>query len=179
MIWRLGMFKILPIKNRELFLRYAIPCGEVLVNRGELKDELLRQLSDSVKNGQEIDVPIERIFKVATRMCSILAKQMGRKEIDDEVVRRYFLLEHEKAIRWRKQIKPDIRLEECMVRPGRVLRIEPDRILVKTNRGNKFFRNDFAEGLKKRDWVSVHYDYVVERLKYNHVNKILKRRKNE
>jgi hypothetical protein len=172
------MFRILPIKNKELFLRYAIPCGEVLVKRGELKEELLRQLNDSVKNRQEIDVPIERVFKVATRMCSILAKQMGRKEIDEEVIRRYFLLEHEKAIRWRRQIKPDIRLEDCMVHPGRILSIGPDKVLVKTKTGEKLFRNDFAEGLKNRDWVSVHYDYIAEKIKKDQVDKMLERRKN-
>jgi hydrogenase maturation factor len=170
------MFKILPIKDKELFLRYAIPCGEVLVRRGELKEELLRQLNDSVKNRQEIDVPIESIFKVATRMCSILARQMGRGEIDDEVIRRYFLLEHEKAIRWRRQIKPDIRLGDCLVYPGKILRIDPDKVMVKTKTGEKLFRNDFAEGLKKRDWVSVHYDYIAEKIKKDQADKMLKRR---
>jgi hypothetical protein len=170
------MFRILPIRNRELFLRYAIPCGEVLVNRGELKGELLRQLNDSVKNRQEIDVPIERVFRVAARMCTILAKRMGRNDIDDEVIRRYFLLEHEKAIRWRKEIKPDLKISECLVYPGRVLRIDPDNVLVKTNLEEKLFRNGFAEGLKRKDWVSVHYDYVSEKIKADHVNKMLRRR---
>lgn len=167
------------MKNRELFLRYAIPCGEVLVDRGELREELLKKLNDSVRDKQEIDIPVERVFKVATRMCSILAKQMGRKEVDDEVIRRYFLLEHEKAIRWRKEIRPDLSVKDCLVHPGRILRIDPDRILVRTKLGEKFFRNDFAEGLKTKDWVSVHYDYIAERIKRDHVNKMLKRRERE
>jgi hypothetical protein len=173
------MFRVLPIKDKELFLRYAIPCGEVLVNRGELREELLRGLNDSVRNKQEIETPIENVFKVATRMCTILAKQMGKKEIDSEVIRKYFLLEHEKAIRWRKQIKPDINVRECLVYPGRVLRIDPDGILVKTKLGERLFRADFAEGLKPKDWVSVHYDYVSEKMKTDHVNRMLKRRGNE
>jgi len=173
----IDMFKMLPIKDKELFLRYAIPCGEVLVNRGELKGELLNRLNESIKNKQEIDIDIEDVFKVASRMCSLLAKKMGKKEIDAEVIRRYFLLEHEKAIRWRKQIKPDIRLEDCLVYPGKILRIDPDKVLVKTKTGEKFFRNDFTEGMKKNDWVSVHYGYIAERLKENHVNRMLKRRK--
>jgi hypothetical protein len=169
------MFRVLPIRNRELFLRYAIPCGEVLVDRGELKGELLRQLNDSVRNRQGIDVPIEGVFKVAARMCTILAKQMGRNEIDDEVTRRYFLIEHEKAIKWRKQVRPDLKVKDCLVYPGRILRINPEGTLVKTKLGEKLFRNDFAQGLKKRDWVSVHYDYVSEKIKADHVNKMLRR----
>lgn len=173
------MFKVLPIKDKELFLRYAIPCGEVLVRRGELKEELLRKLNDSVKNKQEIETPIEDVFKVAARMCTILAKQMGKSGIDAEVIRRYFLIEHEKAIKWRKQVRPDLKISECLVYPGRVLRIDPDKILVKTPLGEKLFRNDFAEGLRKRDRVSVHYDYVSEKIKADHVNKMLKRGERE
>ncbi len=173
------MFKNLPVKDKELFLRYAIPCGEVLVKRGELREELLKKLNDSVKGGGGIEIPIENVFKVATRMCTILAKQMGRKEIDSEVIRRYFLIEHEKAIKWRKEIRPDLKISECLVYPGRILRIDPDRILVKTKLGEGFFRKDFAEDLKKKDRVSVHYDYVSEKIKADHFNKMLKRREDE
>lgn len=169
------MFKILPVKDKELFLRYAIPCGEVLVNRGELKEELLSQLNNSVKNKEEIQTPIENVFKIAARMCTILAKEMGKKEIDPEVIRRYFLIEHEKAIKWRKRVRPDLKVKDCMVYPGRILRIDPDRILVKTKQGEKFFRKDFAEDLRKKDWVSVHYDYIAERIKTDHVNKMLRK----
>jgi len=172
------MFEILPIKNKELFLRYAIPCGEVLVKRGELREDLLKKLNDSVRNRQEIEIPIERVFKVAAGMCSILAKQMGKNEIDSEVIRRYFLIEHEKAIRWRKQIKPDLKIKECLVYPGKVLRIDPDSVLVKTKLGEKLLRN-FEEGLKAKDWVSVHYDYISEKIRADHVNKMLKRRRHE
>ena len=172
------MFRVLPIKDKELFLRYAIPCGEVLVKRGEVKAKLLKQLNDSVKNRQEIRTPVEDVFKVATRMCTILAKQMGKKEIDSEVIRKYFLIEHERAILWRKQIKPEITVKECKVYPGRILRIDPNGILVKTKLGEKLYRDDFAKGLKAKDWVSVHYDYVTEKLKTNHVNKMLRGVKN-
>lgn len=173
------MFKLLPIKDKELFLRYAIPCGEVLVNRGELREELLAKLNDSVRKKEETDIPIENVFKVAARMCTILAKQMGKKEIDSEVIRRYFMIEHEKAIRWRKQIRPELKVSDCLVYPGRILKMGNDSILVKTPLGEKLFRNDFAEGLKTKDWVSVHYDYVAEKIKADHVNKMLKRREHE
>ena len=144
-----GNFKVLPIKNKDLFLRYAVPCGEVLVRRGEVKEELLRQLNDSVKYGQPVDYPIGDVFKVASRMCTIIAKQMGKDAIDDEVIRRYFLVEHENAIRWRKQVRPELKLEECLVYPGRVLKIADEGLLVKTPLGERVFRGDFAEGLKK------------------------------
>ena len=171
------MFKILPVRDKELFLRYAIPCGEVLVRRGELREELLKKLNDSVKYGEEIDIPFESIFRVATRMCSILAKQLGKNEIDSEVIRRYFLIEHENALKWRREIKPDIKVKECIVYPGKVTRIEPNGVVVRTRLGEKVFRNDFIANVQKNDWVSVHYDYIAEKIKTSYVNKMLKRGK--
>jgi hypothetical protein len=161
-------FKVLPIRDKELFLRYAIPCGEVLVRRGEVRGELLNRLNEAVKNRTELDYPPEEVFKVATRMCTIIAKQMGKKEIDAEVIRRYFLVEHENAIRWRQQVRPELKLEECLVYPGRVLRIGDGNVLVKTPLGERLFRNDFAEGIKVNDLVSVHYDYIAEKLRPSH-----------
>jgi len=162
-------FKILPIRDKELFLRYAIPCGEVLVRRGEVEGELLHKLNDAVKNRTELDYPVEEVFKVAARMCTIIARQMGKGEIDDEVIRRYFLVEHENAIRWRQKVRPELKLEDCLVYPGRVLRIDSENILVKTPLGERMLRNDFAEGIKVNDLVSVHYDYIAEKLKPFHV----------
>ncbi len=175
MTWRIdGMqFRVLPIKDKQLFLRYAIPCGEVLVKRGELRQELLHELSDSVEHGQEIDAPIGDIFKVASRMCTILAKRMGKTEIDDEVIRRYFMLEHEKAIRWRKLVRPDINVKECMVYPGKVLKIDFDKALVKTPLGEAMLRNEFTPGLHEGDRVSTHYDYISEKIKPEHARKML------
>lgn len=169
-------FRVLPITDRDLFLRYAIPCGRVLVERGDMRSEVLGRLNEAVRNGQETGEPIENVFKVASRMCTILAKQMGKKEVDTEVIRRYFLLEHDRAIAWRKQVRPDINAEECSVKPGKILRIEGDRILVNTKLGEKLCRADFAQGLKRNDWVSVHYDYVDEKLSKNHVSRMLRGR---
>lgn len=169
-------FKALPIKDKELFLRYAIPCGEVLVRRGELKEELLNELKESVEHGEEIDAPVGDIFKVATRMCTILAKRMGKTEIDDEVIRRYFMLEHEKAILWRKQVRPEIDVKECMVYPGRVLKIDFDKALVQTPLGEAMLKNDFTPGLHKGDLVSTHYDFVSEKIKKAHARKMMEDR---
>jgi hydrogenase maturation factor len=172
-------FKTLPIKDKQLFLRYAIPCGEVIVRRGELRSDLLRELKESVEQGEEIDAPVGEIFKVAARMCTILAKRMGKPEIDDEVIRRYFMLEHEKAIRWRKLVKPDIDVKDCMVYPGKVLKIDFDKALVQTPLGEAMLKRDFSPDLRKGDWVSTHYDFIAEKIKSGHARKMLKEKSNE
>jgi hypothetical protein len=175
--------ELLPIKNKELFLKYAIPCGEVLVRRGEIEPEILENLRKSVECGDNIEIDVAEFFPVAARMTTILAKRMGKKEVDEEIIRRYFLLEHEKAIRWRMKIHPDVKIRDCMVYPGRVLKIYSDSVLVKTLLGEIFLRNDFNNNLKIKDWVSTHYDYVSEKINPNYANKmrnkILRSRKNE
>ncbi len=168
-------FRILPIENKELFLRYAVPCGEVLVKRGELKKEFLQTLHDSVIYRQDIDLPVEKFFPVASRMCSILARRMGKRTIDDEVIRKYFLIEHEKAILWRRQIKPDINVKECRVYPGRVIKVYSDNALVKTPLGEVMLRTDFVKNLKPGDWITKHYDYITEKIKTSYINKMLRR----
>jgi len=165
-------FKTLPIKDKPLFLRYAIPCGEVLVKRGELERQTLLSLNEATREKLEIDYPIEKIFPVASKMCTIIARQMGKREIDAEVIRRYFLIEHEKAIKWRQKVRPELKIEECLVYPARVLRIDDKNIFVKTPLGEKFLRPDFAKGIKVNDWVSVHYDYVVEKIKQNWIKRM-------
>ncbi|MCD6495905.1 MAG: hypothetical protein J7K54_01405 [Candidatus Aenigmarchaeota archaeon] len=159
-------FRVLPIENRDLFLRYAVPCGDVLVRRGELQKELLDSMRNAVKEGSDVEFSIEDKFKVASRMCTILAKQMNKDRIDDEVIRRYFLVEHEKAILWRKQVKPDIDVEECKVYAGRITKLDDRFAFVKTPLGEVMLRTDFREGLKLKegDWVSKHYGYIAEKL---------------
>jgi len=158
------MFKTLPIKDRELFLKYAIPCGEVLVDRGELKQRLLNKMKDSVIDQKELNCDIENTFKVATRMCTILGANMGKSEIDEEVIRKYFLHEHEKAIQWRMQIKPDVVPERCRVYPGRVVSENNKGVLLNTPLGRVVAKTDFMDSLKTGDWVSMHYSRIAEKI---------------
>jgi hypothetical protein len=167
-------FETFPIRNKELFLRYAIPCGEVLVKRGDLRQEMLDKLDRSVREGREIDFPIENVFKVASRMCTILAKEEGKKEIDDDVIRRYFLFEHEKAIKWRSMFYPDVKLRDCLVYPARVMDAR-DMIRLSTPIGQKLVANTFENELRRRDWVSLHYDHISEKLDETTAKKMMKR----
>ena len=158
------MFRSLTIKDKELFLKYAIPCGDVLVERGELKHKLLDRMKSSVISQNELNYEIENIFRVAVRMCTIIGIQMGKKEIDEEVIRRYFLHEHEKAIQWRMQIKPDVIPERCRVYPGRVIRANNDGTILNTPLGRVVSKDEFVDRLKTGDWVSMHYSQIAEKI---------------
>jgi hydrogenase maturation factor len=169
------MLKILPITDKELFLRYAIPCGEVLVNRGSLDPHLLKKAERIVTDGKTANIRPEEMFPTAAKMCTLIALRMRKKAIDQEVIRRYFLFEHEKAVRWRMKLYPDVVPEKCIVFPARVLR-SGELLLVNTPAGKKILDTRFAPEVKRGDWVATHYSYAAEKISGETARRMLKKR---
>ena len=160
------------ITDRDLFLRYAIPCGDVLVKRGDLRQETLDRVRGKVIKKQEIKEDLETIFPIAVRMCRLLAKKSGKEIIDPEVIRDYFWHEHAKAVEWRAEIYPDLPREECLIYPARVVKLGKNP-LVETPLGEKQAKTDFVQRLNKDDWVILHYDYIVEKITREEAEKLL------
>jgi hydrogenase maturation factor len=167
--------KILPITDKELFLRYAIPCGEVLVNRGSLDARLLKKAEKIVTDGKAANINPEKMFPTAAKMCTLIARKMGKKEVDAQVIRRYFLFEHEKAVRWRMRIYPDVAPEKCIVFPARVLR-SGELLLVNTPSGKKILDTRFAPEVKRGDWVATHYSYASEKIPSETAKRMMRKR---
>ncbi len=160
------------ITDRNLFLRYAIPCGDVLVKRGDLKQETLDSVKEKVIRKEEVKEDLEELFPIAVRMCKLLAKKSGKEAIDPEVIRQYFWHEHARAVEWRAGIYPDLPKEECLTCPARV--VKPGKTpLVETPEGEKHVKTDFVQGLKKDDWVIIHYDYIVEKISWEKAEELL------
>jgi hydrogenase maturation factor len=168
--------KILPITDKELFLRYAIPCGQVLVNRGSLDPKLLKKAERIVTDGKTANIDPGKMFPTAAKMCTLIALKMGKKAIDAEVIRRYFLFEHEKAVRWRMKIYPDVAPEKCIVFPARVLR-SGELLLVNTPSGKRILDTRFAPEVKRSDWVATHYSYASEKISGETAKRMLRKRK--
>jgi hydrogenase maturation factor len=168
--------KILPISDKELFLRYAIPCGEVLVKRGSLDPKLLKKAEKIVTDGKTANIDPSKMFPTAAKMCTLIAHKMGKKVIDQEVIRRYFLFEHEKAVRWRMRIYPDVVPEKCIVFPARVLR-SGELLLVNTPAGKRILDTRFAPEVKRGDWVSMHYSYASEKISGETAKRMLRKKK--
>lgn len=164
---------ILPIDDKELFLRYAIPCGRVLVERGSLDQRILDRLHSNVMYEKTIRDPVGKCFPVAAKMTGIIASRMGKDAVDEDVIRRYFLFEHRNAVEWRARIFPDVNPNECIVYPGRVLSAGED-MLVHTPLGERLVRNDFVSDIKRNDWVTVHYDFAGEKISKETADRMLK-----
>jgi hydrogenase maturation factor len=150
-------------EDKILFLRYAIPCGITLMNRGDLDEAVLDNLRQKTASGDVGDVDPEGTFKIAVRMCYLTARKLGKEKIDSEVVREYFWHDHEDAVNWRSEVFRDIRIDTCKVYPGKVVSVG-EHATVSTEIGSIEFRRDFVPNLNKGDFVVTHYDHVVEKI---------------
>ena len=149
---------------KKLFLKYAIPCGHVLVERGDLKKEKLAELGKKLMAGERIDDDLEEVFRIGVRMCFLIAKKLGKDSIDEEVIRRYFWKEHEEAIKWRASIYPDVKPEACRIYAGRITGVGGGFVEAETPKGTAKYRRDFIENPKENDFVILHYGYAVEKI---------------
>jgi len=148
-------------ESRKLFFRYAIPCSETLAKRGVITQKYQRSLVRFIILNKKIPKNAENIFKIASSMCKKTAKKLGKKSIDKEVVRKYFLFGHDKVVDRRYKIFKDFDPMLCRLYSGKVL-VSGNRALVKTIAGDKEYRTSLR--IKKGDYVVVHRDFVVEKI---------------
>lgn len=151
-------------KDRLLFLKYALPCASTLVKRGNVKQEYINELILMVSNNKAPEETAEAMFKVANAMCDSIANRMDKSNVDSEVIRQYFLLEHSKVVDDRYELMRDFNPVDCRTYPGRVVRLGNGSAIVDTKLGEKNYKTIFAKGLKQNDKVVVHYDYIIEKI---------------
>jgi hydrogenase maturation factor len=151
------------IKNKRLFLKYALPCASVLVKRGWVSQKEADKLEKMILENKDIDVDLGDIFMVATSMCGLLARKMNKSEIDDEVIRSYFWYYHDEVVDERFKQIGDFDPVLCRTYPAKVLSISEYEIKVKTPRGEVVCHKSF-EDVKPEEFVIIHYDYIIERI---------------
>lgn len=146
-----------------MFFRYALPCARTLVKRGKITQQLLDQMISRLSNGEELPEGFEDNFVVAKAMCTVIARKMGKAEIDEEVLRQYYIIDHCKVVKERYEQMKDFDPAMCNTKIGEVARIS-DYAVVKTKLGLHKYRTDFFNNLKVGDKVVVHYNFVSDRL---------------
>jgi hypothetical protein len=165
-------------KNARMrFMKYALPCVNVLVKRGTVTREQLNKLIEIVKNNKELPQNAERIPAVAFAVCSLIAIDNGKKTIDNEVIDEYFLFRHDDMIDKRYEEMGDFDTQKCRVRAGVVQSVTKNSATIKNSAGTKKYRTDFTTGLKKNDLVTTHWDFVVEKIDAARAEKIEKSEK--
>ncbi len=155
---------IINIKNRQLFFKYAVPCAETLVHRGQKTQKFVDDLVEDISKNKEIESDCEENFKVAYAMCKLLAKRKNKKEIDDEIIREYYLFNHDEMVDKRFEQMGDFDPTECRIYSGQVIDISGNIASVKTILGTKKYRIDYNKDMKRGDFVTVHRKFVVEKI---------------
>ncbi|MDE1865046.1 MAG: HypC/HybG/HupF family hydrogenase formation chaperone [Candidatus Micrarchaeota archaeon] len=149
---------------RIVFTRYAIPCSGTIIERGKMTREQVDRLTELVTDGRAPEDGVERMYPVADAMCKLVARQMGKSEIDAEVVREYFLIRHSAVVDERYELMRDFDPNECRTYPGKVVAVNDGQAIVETSRGRRAYKTVLARDVGPNDLVSVHFDFVVERI---------------
>lgn len=159
--------KPMEIKDKVLFLRYAVPCGQVLVKRGWMKQKDLDSLRKQAAEGdvKASNKDLHAAFAEASLMLERTANSEGKSVIDEQVIRHYFLSHvHAKLAEKRSAEFKDFSPEECKVWAGRIMRLRGLSALVELPCGRREIRMDFVQGAKEGDVVTVHYSYACEKI---------------
>lgn len=155
------MVNFLKVSDKGLFLRYAVPCGSVLVGRGTISQEFLDEMKTKVVNNEEIDDKYVQFYKVALFFLTKIAKSLGKQVIDKEVIHKYYFEEHDEVVTARSKVKTDVNERLCKVKPGKILKIN-GKATVETPLGEFEVKLDFIPEAKVGDHITVHYNYGCE-----------------
>lgn len=149
------------VSNKRLFLKYAFPCGQVLVNRGNISQEFHDEIKEAIVKNKELKEEYIKPFKVALFFLSEVAKKQGKDLIDEEVIHGYYFKRHDDVVKWRAEVKPDVIVDLCRVKPGKILSINKEAT-VETPIGILEIKLDFIPDVEVGDFITVHYDYGCE-----------------
>jgi hydrogenase maturation factor len=162
---------------KMLFLKYALPCSETLVKRGVISQNYRKKLIKVVFLNKKIPENSEKKFKTANIMCEKIAKKLGKKAIDEVIIRKYFLFNHDKAIKSRYKIFKDFDSLLCRTYSGKVIKLKNRNALIETIIGKRSYKTIFVPKLKIGNYVVVHRNFVVEKIDENLAKKLENKRK--
>ena len=164
-------------KARALFMKYALPCAGTLVKRGTVKGSEARDLMEKASSGIEMPKGSEKIFKTALRECEKIARKSGKASIGTESVRKYFFFGHDDAVRKRYKKFRDFDPASCAVYPGKVKSAGDGKAVVETPMKASEFSTRLCPEIKKGDWVSVHRNFIAEKISPKLANSLWRRKR--
>lgn len=157
------------------FVKYAYPCIRTLQQIGRVTEEDVKYLDNVVKGEETLNVGfVEDRFVAAFRRIKKLADCMGKDYRDIEVIRQYFLHEHNRVIDKKEgtyAVLPESICDVCKVRTGYVETVNPNpkNEVVKLKNiepgySLNHFVNFYGLDLSLGDKVSTHYGFIIEKL---------------
>jgi len=154
-------------KAVPLLVSYGMGCIDTLVSDGKMNRVYADSLISRVFDGKPLDEADARSFKVAYAKCATLARKLGKKSIDAEVIRTYFLdpSEHNRFVDALFAAVKDFDPVECKAQVGVVLQLGKGSATVKTRFNGKEYTKSYGNhlrGLKEGDEVVVHSGHIAE-----------------
>jgi hypothetical protein len=146
---------------RLVYLRFALQCCDSPINRVHISVEEEETAIGLVSQGKLPERGFEKKFRQAYAVCTIIAKEMGKEEIDSEVVLRYFLQLHNPNLDRDLEMGYTFRDSvDCKTYPGKIKKIDDDSAVVDTPVGEIVCRRVFALDLKEGALVAVHRNTI-------------------
>lgn len=154
------------MKPEQYFLKYSYPCAHVLLESGAISEEKFKELEQYVlNNGLMEREELETIFSAAFRRMREVAAKMNKDVWDYEVIRKYFLEDHNMYID-----KKDGNYEKfgdtfrnfCKVRKGKVISKDDDVLTVSYDGGERKVLGSMLPEAKVGDNVTIHQGFAVE-----------------
>jgi len=164
------------IKNKRLFLNYAMPCLVERIRRGEFKLEEFEKLCEDLIEGREIpDEEMYNLFPVAMSFIEDSAKKLDKIKdnvlaLDNDVIHQYFWYDHDSVVKSR--MNPE-RRDYCFVLPAKVKKIFGKEGIVETPKGERRVSLAFLNNndlLNKH--ITIHYYHACEIISEEDFNKL-------
>ena len=151
------------LKDKEYFLRYAMPCLIAKVMAHKLSEKEYNSLIKQFREGKDFSQEqLWKLFEYAMRKLLVISIeknkiQGGKAIIDKETIKEYFWFKHPQAVLFKNTF-----VELCLVLPAKVIQKRGKKYFVETPLGS---REIYAwEDLGIGDFVTVHYNYACEKI---------------
>lgn len=164
-------------EEKQLFMKFAIPCADTLIERDEITQDVMDGLIKKIVDGDEILDEEIAIFKVANSHCRFLAKKNSKDEIDTETIEQYFLGMHDEVVDDRFKQMGDFDPETCRIFSGKVVSVN-GLATVETINDESEYRKDFVPEIKAGDLVLVHRNFIVKKISKKLADEMARRKEN-
>lgn len=152
----------------KYFFRYAFPCAHILVKMGSLKKEKFKELEKKFNSGKSPSKEeLEKIFPAAFRRIKMLAKKMKKDYWDLEVMKEYWLKEHNKIIDKNdgnyKPTSADFK-DFCKVHKTKVIDKQDNLLTIKYGSKTRKVVNHLISTLEIGNTIIVHHNQAIEKI---------------
>ncbi|MDP7141111.1 MAG: hypothetical protein QF362_02805 [Candidatus Woesearchaeota archaeon] len=148
------------------FLKYAFPCAFIIREKEEINENKLKELETAAINNIPLTrTELEKIFYRAFEKIERFAKETNRNKWDINLIRNYFLKQHNKEIEEGKGFyatAPPTIKELSKVYIGKVLEKNNDILTIKTEKGERKVLNHLVPEAQIGNNITIHYGYGIE-----------------